>query len=240
VLDDGTVVEWVFSDAELVESSAVNVPAVVGTGIAEFRAALSAHFDQQPGQPSQTEKPEEKQMAAFKSLLAVLSLSAEASEEAAIAAVEKLRADKIAADERAGNTELELKAERQAHDASKALLTELQAKELQLRVKELDGKIAALYQEGKLVHELGGKPDAYEATLREIHEKLGAEKFSAAAARLAQKVPTGRQAGDEDPSKLGGGSDNVIVLSDRQKKMVGQMGMTEEQFQNAMKRGGKF
>lgn len=38
------VVEWVFTDADLTECSAVNVPAVPGAGIDGFRAALSAAF----------------------------------------------------------------------------------------------------------------------------------------------------------------------------------------------------
>jgi len=86
---DGIACEAVIQEATGTEVSAVNVPAVVGTGIDGIRAALSAlgKSDIQPGAKA---RAEEKPM---KHVNKLLGLAAEASEEAAGLAVEKLQGE---------------------------------------------------------------------------------------------------------------------------------------------------
>jgi len=234
-LEDGTVVEWVFTAADLVETSAVNVPAVVGTrpkGLAEFRAALSAHLGGEPPIP-----PQEGTM---KRVLKALGLSADAAEESALAAVEKLEQDRDAAVKLGEVAELELKAEREAHERARVQLAEHELRAATAAGAALDAAIEKLYAEGRLVKAQTGagraQPDLYEETLREIHAKLGMARFEAAAARLHAKVPVGKQAAADDPAP----PSNVIELSARQKGFVGQMGMTEEQYRKNLERGGQF
>jgi phage head maturation protease len=58
-------VEFVFTEAEGVEVSAVNVPAVIGTGIDDIRSALSAFADDPPREPELLEAT--RAMTAIKS-----------------------------------------------------------------------------------------------------------------------------------------------------------------------------
>lgn len=233
-LEDGTVVEWVFTAADLVETSAVNVPAVVGTGpsLAEFCAQLAAHLGGEPPIPTQE--------TSMRGVLKALGLSADAAEESVLAAVGKLEQEKKDSADRAAAAELELKAEREAHERTRAQLAEHEKREAAAATAQLDADIAKLYEEGRLVKvQLGegrAQPDSFEADLREIHAKLGQKSFEKAAARLPAKVPVGRQTAVEDPAPR---SADVLVLSDRQKRMVKDMGMSEEQFRKNLEKGGQ-
>lgn len=77
------VVEWVYSSAELVETSLVPVPAVPSARIEGIRAALSAH-DGGYSPPGETMNPE---------LLALLGLAATAGVPEVLSAVKTLRTD---------------------------------------------------------------------------------------------------------------------------------------------------
>lgn len=76
------VCEWIYTSAEIVEASSVNVPAVVGAQIEGVRAALSAALS--AGNPAE----ESRTMKILPGLLAALNLAATASEEEILSAVE--------------------------------------------------------------------------------------------------------------------------------------------------------
>ncbi len=76
------VCEWIYTSAEIVEASSVNVPAVPGAHIEGIRAALSAALNVNH-EPEDTRK-----MKILPSLLAALNLAATASEEEILSAVE--------------------------------------------------------------------------------------------------------------------------------------------------------
>lgn len=79
VLEDGSVVEYIFTEPRGVETSAVSVPAVDDTGISEIRAALSQSFD------SVTPITEDKPM---KNFATALGLKADADEATVTAALQ--------------------------------------------------------------------------------------------------------------------------------------------------------
>jgi hypothetical protein len=129
--EDRFVVEWEFQAAELVETSAVGVPAVLGTQVEEIRAALatalgtnvdnvraalgSARSRKRPAHAGRSAKMDE--------LMRVLGLDVGASEELALAAVEALK-------RRAGDAEKRLAATAaQLEEASAALARERATRE---------------------------------------------------------------------------------------------------------------
>lgn len=81
-LEDGRVVEWEFSAGQLVETSAVTVPAVPSTQIGEIRAALASV--KSGGRP-----PEEKKSMSKKAL-EMLGLAATAGDDEMATAVKEL------------------------------------------------------------------------------------------------------------------------------------------------------
>jgi len=88
-LEDGTVVEIQYQDAELVETSAVPVPAITGTGVESIRAALSALREGN----SSGEEPRRDHMNLIAKLAPILLLAAAASETEILTAVEALKRD---------------------------------------------------------------------------------------------------------------------------------------------------
>ena len=89
VLEDGTIVEWEYSDAELVETSAVNVPAVLGTELVEeVRAALAASGKPRPSRP----QPITGDSEMLNRMKAILRLGDGASEDQIVEAVKALLA----------------------------------------------------------------------------------------------------------------------------------------------------
>jgi hypothetical protein len=95
VLRDRTgaiVVEWIYTAAELVETSEVSVPGVPGAGVTDIRAELSAlagglglPFDAPEDEPQETNRMSTKLLTA---LITALSLAPTATEDDAIAAVQ--------------------------------------------------------------------------------------------------------------------------------------------------------
>lgn len=155
------VVEWVFTDAELVETSAVNVPAVPSTQIEGIRAALCA-LDSVSGGDS---PPEEKVMEKLKvALVALLGLAATASDDEVITAV-KTKGDKLNALE-AQNAEL---TKLQAR-----LAAEAEAARVAIASRELEEFIAGAVKERKLI-----RGSAMETSLRAYwqSDKDGATKL---------------------------------------------------------------
>lgn len=94
--ESGKVLEVLWSGLEGVETSAVNTPAVPGTGVDEsmsdgsrFQQVMSSHAS--GGQFRSAKAPQPKEIGMLQKLLSLLGLSAEATEPEAIAAVERLR-----------------------------------------------------------------------------------------------------------------------------------------------------
>lgn len=83
----GVVVEWVYTAAELVETSSVPVPGVTTAMIDEIRAALSAD-EAFPGFRAELAQERTNSMKNFPQLLALLGLAATAGETDALSAVE--------------------------------------------------------------------------------------------------------------------------------------------------------
>lgn len=90
--DGDIVVEWIYTAAELVETSEVNVPGVPGAGVTDIRAQLAA-LASGSGQPfPDDEEPQESNRMSTKLMtalmgIAALGLAANATEDDAIAAV---------------------------------------------------------------------------------------------------------------------------------------------------------
>ncbi len=229
-LEDGTIIEWEFTSADLVEVSAVNVPAVVGTGVEEIRAALAANL----GEVSRVTK--EERMSA---LMKRLGLSSDAAEVSALAAVDRLEQDCAAATQLAEASALELKAERESHDRTKAQLSEYQERDAKAQGARFEEDLGKLYADGRLTASRDAEgnrlPDPYEATLREVKAKLGEGTFRAMASKLTSKIPVGRQTEDVDPNPK-----TPLVLTERHKKMISQMGLTEDQYRKNLEKGGRI
>lgn len=81
------VVEWVYTSAELVETSGVSVPAVPTAQIEGIRAALSAASNS-------GSRPQENDMHKLATIATILGLAATASEDEVIAAVSKATAER--------------------------------------------------------------------------------------------------------------------------------------------------
>ncbi len=222
-LEDGTLVEWVFADAELIESSAVNVPAVTGTGIGSvselesqisFRAALAAHFG---GFSPQTKTEEKREM---KELMTRLGLTADASEASALAAIEKIEQAVDGLQKGKDAAELELKAEREAHERTSEKLSVFEEAADAAEETALDTKIEALYASGKLVRK-NGKDDEMEETLRELDD----DARERVVARMSG-VPQGRQSSEKNK----GQSDHASGLTKRELETCKTWGITPEAY----------
>ena len=124
-LDSGEqAVEWVFHSAELLETSAVCVPAVVGTTVDDIRAALAV------AKPELGHRPTRKgKFMAYRRIAELLALSASAGESEVIAGIEALQGKLDDAGKRLAATRAQLEeanaalaSERAAHEALKAQL----------------------------------------------------------------------------------------------------------------------
>lgn len=94
--DDGAPVEAVYTSWEGVEVSAVNVPAVLGTGVDEIRAALAADREDRN---RRGRAPQEKPKMDIEALRAILAMPATAT-EAEILAEFRSRQERLTAAER--------------------------------------------------------------------------------------------------------------------------------------------
>ncbi len=85
--EEPTRVEWIFTEADGIEASAVSVPAVEGTGISEIRAALSQTAALCKSAPTGTMVPEDDSMD-LKKIAAKLGLPEDATAATILAAVD--------------------------------------------------------------------------------------------------------------------------------------------------------
>lgn len=217
---DGTkqVVEMVVTGAEGVETSAVSVPAVKGTGIDGIRAALAAERGQ---------AAKEKHMAIkFAAIAAALALSEEAPEEAIISGIGRLRADleKITALHAA---------EAEAHATATRRVAELEGQLATVREGEKEATILRLLDSTrrKVGQKLGadGKPErggtAHERAMLQLAARnlKEAEDF---VAELPQILPIGQPliTRDKPPAPALG----AATFSDEQLAQAKRMGLTAE------------
>jgi phage head maturation protease len=121
-LEDGGRAEFVFTEAEGVEVSAVSVPAVKGTGLDQIRSALAA------GKLQINKRVGSAEDQIMKSIAKTLGLQEDADESTISAALSALRA-------RAESAETSLASERVDHTNTRGELSELSA-----RVEELDAQ----------------------------------------------------------------------------------------------------
>lgn len=135
-------IEWIFHAAELIETSAVCVPAVLGTTVDDLRAVLATCH-----KPARTTPPGRKEPMSYNRVKALLGLAADADEDAVAAAIEAAQAS-------AENAQAALVAERAAHEALKASLAQ----------QTEDAFIQSGVECGKL--RPGSK---FEAALRKLH-----------------------------------------------------------------------
>jgi hypothetical protein len=179
------IVEYEYQDASGKELSAVNVPAVTGTRIEEYRAALSAELGLSPRTPRRPEM-------AFKRLAAALKLSAltDADEDGAVAHVEALGSRAL---------EAEIKVRELTGEVT-ALSADLAETKRKLGLAEgsaLDAVIEDAYKAGKLGHgkDADGKntPDALESMLRDLGVSKGADALKAKISAMRVSIPVGQR-----------------------------------------------
>lgn len=196
---DLVVVEWVYTDAELLETSEVSVPGVPTAGIEGIRAALSVALNSGGQRPPQ----EHYEMNTLSTLAVILGLAATASDSEVIAAAESLKK----------RTDV-LEAQSATFAAAQArLAAEQAAAASQLAAKEVDDLIAGGVKDGKLA-----PGSAMETSLRAYHaiDKAGAVGLLASMPRI---VPVGQERQSEKPAPtktpeaLTGAADRINAAS---------------------------
>lgn len=220
--DKGRVVEWVYDGAEGRETSFVNVPAVVWTSVDSVKQLaegldLGAHLSMLGVKtPTSKERKMDK-------LIALLGLSATATETEIAAAVEKLKADTAALTERATISADQLK---QAQAEVAVLSAKLGTVEAESKKAHVDGAIANLISTGKLKP---GSPS--EAALRSMAARDLAS-FDAQVADLAagpSVTPIGNPPVPPAPKNLST-VDEVLEANPHLKGWLKKAGITKEQF----------
>lgn len=186
-------VEYVFTAADGIEVSAVNVPAVKGTKVDDIRSALAAELDFSP------RSHEPAGHMRFALLAAALSMTAltEADEAAALRAVEDLKRSKLAAEQERDD------ARKRVTDAE-AKLTAMEARVAVAETSALDAEIAAAVRDGKLrvSRDADGKviPSKLEARARGIGKAEGLKAMRDFITELEVVVPVEqRPVGPKDP-----------------------------------------
>lgn len=225
-LEDGGRVEFVFTEAEGVEVSAVSVPAVRGTGIEQVRSALNAALSRQP---KGSRKAEDQDM---ESIAKALGLKKTAEEQTIIAAIGALEA-------RAENAE---KANTEA--AGKLAEATKEAEELTAQIHELSAEgrardvetLCAEYSDRFPVerNEAGEKVTSkLETQIRKM-----AEGDLEGARGMLEAMPSQRPELGADPAVTevkrqpakGPMPALTTVRGEIAKKQRSQLGLTEEQF----------
>lgn len=177
------IAEYEFKGATGKELSAVNVPAVTGTRIEDYRAALAAelHIPQK--------RIKERSPMAFTRLAAALGLTAlaDTDEDRAVTVAEGLRTSKLAAEQ-----------ERDTARAALATATKERDEALAARdVGKVDALLTGAYRDGKLRYgrDEAGKaiPSAREARLRSIAKRDGVDALTAELAEMESVVPVGER-----------------------------------------------
>lgn len=182
VLKDGTVIEAIAENANGVEVSAVNVPAVEGTSIDRIRAEALAQMEQRrpAGSP-------EKRNSNMGELREILSLAADASDTDVVKTIVKLQSQAAADKERADNATAQLR----------KITEERETLAAEERKRKADELVEYARNSGKLRNG--------QAVVENIIRKLAAENIDDTkkfVEELAEQVPVGErlQSGGEDPT----------------------------------------
>jgi len=227
------IVQYEYQSIRGKELSAVNVPAVDGTHIEDYRAALSAELHLHPT------RIKEQKMALIR-LAAVLGLAAltDADEPAAVTAAEGLRARALSAETDAGIARTENT--RLTADVTR-LTTELAAAKAIAAVAgetALSQVISDAYTAGKLGYgkdEKGANtPDALESMLRDFGKAAGVDALKAKITAMRVAIPVGQRqltADITEPKRLTGPVSALEGVDDSQiAATCAQLGITVEQF----------
>lgn len=181
------VVEYEYKGATGKELSAVNVPAVTGTRIEEYRAALSAEL-QLPTR--RNKEPSQMKFTRLAAALGLAALSEESHEDPALAALEALRKRALTAEVDVGTLRADVTRITGERDAALAVANAAAA-------AGIDRAIADAYVEGKLGHarDAAGAalPDPMESLLRDFAKAVGLEQLNAKIKAMAARIPVGQR-----------------------------------------------
>lgn len=229
-LEDGTVVEWVFSNAELIETSGVNVPAVAGTQIEGIREALSLALGK-ASNSKQSAKTDsgmvshgEKQMDGIKS---VLGLSSSASEQDIAAAVGQLKASLSVAEAK----------HKESAEAYAALSAQVELDRAKYLEETIESEITAALADGrlKLTRDSSGArvPSQVETAIRKMGSTLGLDAFKEQLSALPKMhgAPAFSQSVGTDPDPTPVNRDKaqeVLAHNPHMATCMNQLGLTED------------
>jgi phage I-like protein len=210
-------VEAIFTSAEGTEVSAVSVPAVDGTGVAQIRAALAAH---RSGEMPRKEGPMNK----FQKLAKALGLS----EDADVEMVASATLGKLSALEGAlASKDEELK----------VAATKVATFERAQLASAADVLVEQSIRDGRLIPKLGadGKriETPVESAIRDMVSRLGLAAAESYVGTLPKVAPVGPTALAEAtaPARDGG-----RALSAGRQEVAKQLGLTEDQIQKGADR----
>ncbi len=209
---DGNICQLEFTEAEGVEVSAVSVPAVLGTGVQDIRAQLSAARSARPASLGHHKEP--PMSKSFPLILAALSLSADAGEVEIVSAIEALTTDRDGARAKAKDAGEQLAA---AH----AELATVQQTAKDTRIK---AALARGLDEGRFLP--SSRTEAHAQKLAARGDVEGLEAFvEDLEPGLAAPIRKALASGGSDPSpRLGD------ALTDEDKAAARRMKVSDEEF----------
>lgn len=226
-LEDGGRAEFIFTEAEGVEVSAVSVPAVKGTGLDQVRSALS-----KVAALRVTHNRDESAEENMENIAKTLGLKSDADESTIIAGVGALKA-------RAESAEAALQAEREEAAEVTSKLAKAEARIEELSAADKERAVDALVSEyaNRFPVERGEDGKKITSKLETEVRKLAASDVDAARAMLSA-MPELRPAIGVVPASLGTApaeSATPVTLHAVGNSEVGrdqrrQLGMTEEEF----------
>jgi hypothetical protein len=181
------IAEYEFKGATGKELSAVNVPAVTGTRIEEYRAALAAELQLPPTRTKERTKMLFTRLAAA---LGLAALSEAGHEDAALAALEGQRKRLLAAEVDVGTLRVDVARLTTERDTARA--------EANLAAgAAIDRVVADAYSEGKLGYgrDAAGAAlaDPMESLLRDFGKAAGLDALSAKLKAMAPRIPVGQR-----------------------------------------------
>lgn len=207
------ICELLYTDVDGVEVSAVNSPAVRGTGIEQIRLALSEHR-------AGTHERKSAMLTVLTALVPILGCKED--ETSVIEAVRALKAKHDAAVAAHVEATTELAA---AHKRLETLETEG-------RAKELEQLIESAYQEGKFLPARDAAGARVQSELEKAFRAMAAGSFDGARAWLKMLPavgPQGRKLASTDPAPVDPKT-QPTQLSEQEKKIARQTGVTDEQY----------
>lgn len=216
------VVEYEFQSAKGTEVSAVNVPAVEGTGISEIRAALAAELS------FVVSVPPAKEIAMLSRLAAALGLATltAAEEDRAVTIIEQERS--AAARERTSRLAAE-----QERDTARTRITQVEAELATVKTSgtkaAVDAAIENAYRDGKLRFgrdsEGAAIPSRFEGMLRKLAASEGIDALKGELAGMPKVVPIGERPLDKAKEPARENPGNPSELSDDEKAVAEEMGL---------------